>query len=375
MVFNFKNIKKKLNKKNIEDSLRNKGYNEFDLLKYYIPEFKRFNHHFKSDIRDDDANNSMICRVNKGKIVISDFGYRTGMNIYDYLIEKYYSNKINAFYWVLDLIRRDFNLDDILPLNDQKIPPKSIPIHFNEEIKDNSLPVKIEVKRRRIEGKNYWRTQDIEYWKLFGISIQTLEKKGIAPLEKFWITNFNKDGYKREYKIDKDLCYVYPFYRNKDGYFMYKIYLPLGYNGNRDFKWISNVNKKVIQNYNHINEKGDLLIIQSSYKDIMTMEELFPELNIISFNGEGMWCEEEEWNELSKRFMHKVIFANNDFTKKNNPGLTMARRHSLLYNIPFVCTPDNTASDISDYYKKYGKEQTKDFLIKTFNNINMILYA
>lgn len=375
MNLSFKNVKKKLNKENIERELKEKGYNDYDLARYYIPGFKRFNDHFKSNIRTDDHNNSMICRIQNGRLIISDFGYKTGMNIYNYLIEKYSYHFKDGFYHVLDMIREDFKLDNILPLNKSKSPNKGVPVAYNEEIKESSLPVKIEVKRRRVNGEIHWRQKDIDYWNSYGISIAKLEEKGIAPLEKFWITNFNKDGIRREYAVGEDLCYVYPFYRNKDGYFMYKIYLPKGFKGNKDFKWISNVNKKVIQNLSHIAETGELLVIQSSFKDTMLMEELMKGLNVIAFNGEGMWCDDETWLGLWKRFTYIVLFANNDYPKNPNPGLEFARKHSILYNIPFVCTPDCTTSDISDYYKKYGKEETIKFLNNTFNNINLILYG
>lgn len=371
----FKNVKKNLTKENIEKALKDKGYNEFDVAKYYIPRFKRFNEHFKSDIRSDDHNNSMICRIQNGKLMISDFGYQTGMSIYDYLVLKYNFHQRNGFYRVLNMIREDFKLDGILPLKGEKSPNTTNPIAYNEEIKESSLPVKIEVKRKRINGEIKWEKKDAEYWHSYGISLTKLEEKGIAPLEKFWITNFNKDGIRREYNVEKELCYVYPFYKNSKGNFMYKIYLPLGFKGNKDFKWISNVNKKVVQNYQCIDKTGELLIIQSSFKDTMLMEELMPGLNIVAPNGEGMWFNETIWKDLSSRYTYKLLFANNDYPKNPNPGLEFARKHSLLYNIPFVCTPDNTTSDISDYYKKYGKEETIKFLNQVFYNINLILYG
>lgn len=375
MMLDFKTLKKELNKNNIETELRKKGFNEYDLARYYIPGFKKFNAHFKSDIRSDDKNNSMICRIQNGKLIISDFGYKIGMNIYNYLIEKCNFNGKDAFFRVLNMIREDFKLDSILPLKDGKSPNTAHPIAYNEEIKESSLPVKIEVKRKRINGEIKWEKKDAEYWHSYGISLTKLEEKGIAPLEKFWITNFNKDGIRREYNVEKELCYVYPFYRNSKGNFMYKIYLPLGFKGNKDFKWISNVNKKVVQNYQCIDKTGELLIIQSSFKDTMLMEELMPGLNIVAPNGEGMWFNETIWKDLSSRYTYKLIFANNDYPKNPNPGLEFARKHSLLYNIPFVCTPDNTTSDISDYYKKYGKEETIKFLNQVFYNINLILYG
>lgn len=154
---------------------------------------------------------------------------------------------------------------------------------------------------------------------------------------------------------------------------MYKIYLPNGFRGNKDFKWVSNVNKKVIQNIEHIPKSGELLIIQSAYKDIMLLEELNSSINALAFNGEGMWCSDKCWNELKKNWKHIVFFGNNDFSKKNNPGLRFCRQYAEKYKIPFVTTPDNTASDISDYYKKYGIEKTNQLLRKILTYVNLII--
>jgi len=362
----FKKLKLKLNRLNIERELTRNGYNEYDLAKYYITGFKKFNESIKSDLRTDDYNNSLITRIENGRILISDFGYKTGMNIYNYLIEKYYVNYKDAFFLVLDMIRRDFHLDEIESISNIGY-KQNTPVKYNEIIKDSSLPVKIEVRRSKS-----WSKGDIEYWNSYGISIKKLEEKGIAPLDKFWITNYNKDGIRFQYNVENELAYVYPFFRNKDGFFMYKIYLPKGYKGNMDFKWVSNVNKKVIQNVEHIPKSGELLIIQSSYKDVMLMEELMPNLNILAPNGEGYFFDDEVWLELCENWNKIILFANNDSHKKNNPGLVFARRHSLKYKIPFICTPDNTASDISDYYKLYGRSKTLEFLDNCLENINLI---
>jgi hypothetical protein len=364
-----------LTKENLERELASKGYNAYDLARYYIKGFKKFNYPIKSDLRDDDYNNSLIARIQNNKLIISDFGYKIGMTIYDYLIEKYSLMGKNSFYQALEMIRHDFNLKELKTLlNPRKLHTNhNIPTKYNKEIKDSSLPVKIEVKRQRKDGDIYWSKEDIEYWNSYGISISKLEEKNIAPLESFWITNYNKDGLRKKFNVSNELCYVYPFYRNKQGFFMYKIYLPSGFMGNKDFKWVSNVNKKVIQNIQHIPTSGELLIIQSSYKDIMLMEELILDVNCIAFNGEGMWCTDKIWYELRKNWKYIVYFADNDSHKKSNSGIKFAKKYAEKYKIPYICTPDNTTSDITDYYKRYGKDKTFKFLKDTMFNIKLLV--
>lgn len=360
------NVKKQLNKINIEFELNKKGYNLYDIAKYYISGFKGFNIDIKSDLRENDKKNSLRTRIQDNKLIISDFGFKTSMSIYDYLMEKYHCSYKQS----LNIVRNDFRLDNIAQLDNIK--NIKIPEKHYEIIKNTSMAVKIEVKRSRKNHKIHWSKKDIEYWSQYGISIKKLEEKGIAPLDKFWITNFSKSDIRQCFNVINELCYVYPFFRSKEGFFMYKIYMPNGYKGNLNFRWISNVNKKVIQNIEYIPKSGDLLLIQSSYKDIMLLEELNDTLIIIAPNGEGMWFEDYKWEELKKNWKRIVLFGNNDSDKRNNPGLEFARRHSERYHIPFVCTPNNTASDISDYYKAYGKEKTLIFLNKILDNINLI---
>lgn len=374
----FKNriFKKSLSTKNINNSLKDKGYNQFDLAAYYITGFKGLGKPINSDLRSNDKNGSLHTKVGKyGDILVSDFGLKIGMTIFEYIAIKYFGESKLDYIKGLDKIRIDYNLTDLVTasFNSNRTIKNIIPKQHKIEISTNSLSTKIEVKRARINGKINWKKQDIKYWNQFGITTKKLEEKGIMPLDAFWITNYNKGGNRNKFDITNELCYVYPFFRDDYGHFMYKIYLPLGYKGNLNFKWISNVNKSVVQNFEFIKQKGDLLIIQSSYKDICCIEILNPKLNIIAPNGEGIWFNNEVWQQLQKNWKNIILFANNDFEKDNNPGLTFARNHSLKYNIPFICTPDNTASDISDYYKLYGEEKTKLFLKDSLNNINTLI--
>jgi len=359
-MFKILRPKKSLTIDNINAELKNKGYNEFDVLSFYMKGFKSIGKPINSDLRDNDKNASLHTKIINGRIIISDFGLKTGMSVYDYIALKYFGETKKDFIKALNLVRKDFNLNNILGLPEIKINHKNLlPKRHNIQLTTNTIKPKIEVKRRRKNGKIYWKKEDILYWKEYGISIEKLEEKKIAPLSAFWITN---EYERKKFNVENELCYVYPFFRDEEGHFMYKIYLPKGLKGNMNFKWISNVNKKVIQNIQFIPKQGEYLIIQSSFKDIMLMEELNPEIYAISPNGEGMWFSDKKWEELRKNWKHIIIYGNNDFNKKDNPGLNFARKHSLKYKIPFFINPDNTSSDISDYYKKYGKDKTKELL-------------
>jgi hypothetical protein len=152
--FNLLN-KKKLNLANVREELNLKGYNDIDLCYYYISNFKGIGIPFISDLRYDDKNSSMNTNYTKsGLIQISDFGYRTGMSIIDYIMEKY-----NLEYlYCLDKICIDFNLTNIEAHNNRinhRINPIPKPLNINTKIKQDVI---INIKRRRFEKK------DVEYW-------------------------------------------------------------------------------------------------------------------------------------------------------------------------------------------------------------------
>ncbi len=91
MKFKNRTLKKKLNTANINVELRNRGYNQFDLAAYYITGFKGLGKAVNSDIRHDDKNSSLHTQVGKfGDILVSDFGLKIGMTIFEYIAYKYY---------------------------------------------------------------------------------------------------------------------------------------------------------------------------------------------------------------------------------------------------------------------------------------------
>jgi len=346
---------KHLTKDNVLFELNIKGYNEIDLCFHYISGFKTLNKAIKSDLRTNDKNNSMhISTTSSGNIIISDFGLVTGLNIFSYIALKYFNDNTN-FKNILkayEKVRQDFDLVNIRPYNGEIKNKKSKikPVKLNL-IQNKKLEVDIYTKKRS------WLKSDEKYWSLFGISIAKLEEKKIYPTSKCRIIN---DNTKTDTIIHfkNNPVYVYPEYYSKTHY---KLYLPFGLNGNADFKWISNIPKNIIPNFKNIPKSGKNLIIQSSYKDLMCME-MLGDYNILPLNGEGMWFTEAAWEYLKSNWENIIYFGDNDFNKLDNPGLNFCKKYKSNYGVDYITTPNNTTSDISDYYKKYGEKATKKLL-------------
>ena len=369
-----------LNTHNVLKSLQKRGYNQYDIAAKYISGFKGVGQKIKSDLRTNDKLNSLSVMVGQsGDIIVSDFGYKTGMTIFEYVSEKYFGLGSKNYILALDKIRQDFGLTDLYqPII--KTPSANISTTYEMPVKHNMdikpmLPTKIEIKGQRIGEKIHWNSDDLYYWKQYGISKKKLEEKNIIPLEAFWLTNYTKDGIRQKYDTSNILAYAYPFQLNEFGQRMYKIYMPYGFKNIPDFRWVSNTNKYAVQNLFHIPKQGELLIIQSSYKDIMCMEEMNDSICAVAPPSECIWFDDKVWDYFKQNWKYIVIFGNNDSAKEDNSGLKLARKHSLKYAIPFILPPDNTTSDISDYYLKYGEVAARHLLDKSLSNVEKYLLA
>ena len=356
-----KHVKKvKLNTANVRKSLRKKGYNDIDLCYHYMQGFKSIGTHFKSDLPfrgKSDKNASLIVMWSKtGDIQISDFGYRTGMTIFSYIQEKYYNLGKDNYLFALDRVCQDFKLD-IEPYNNRKISS-----NIKKSPKKYKIPCQIKTKVTILKKKKDFTIQDKQYWNQFNISIEKLKSKRIQAISAFQIINPNKDT-NQIFNVRNDLAYAYIEISKKEE--LYKIYVPNGIRGNKDFKWFGNVPNTIAFNLRFLPKQGDLLIIQSSFKDAMIMENFG--YNSIPLNAEGIWFSEKIWKYLKKRFKKIIYFGNNDFDKEDNPGIMFCKKWKELYKVDYIHTPNDTTSDISDYYKKYGQNKTIKLLKELIN--------
>lgn len=374
-------IKQTLNTANVTQELSRKGYNQYDVAVRYITGFKGIGIKVKSDLRDNDKNNSLSAIVGTtGNIIVSDFGHKVGLTIYEYVAQKYFGEGSRNYILGLNKIREDFQLSNLyLPsiatITETKSEiTNSAPIKHNMDVK-TTVPTLIEIRSQRVGQQIYWSSEDLYYWRQYGIDKQKLTEKNIIPLSAFWLTNYSKGGKRIKYDTSNLLAFAYPFQLNQFGQRMYKIYMPLGFQDDLDFKWVCNTNIDAIQNLFHIPKKGELLIVQSSYKDIMCMESMDEKIYSVAPPSESAWFSERAWNYFKTNWKHIVIFGNNDSHKQDNPGLKLARKHSIEHSLPFILPPDNTTSDISDYYSRFGEISARHLLKKLLYNVNNYLIA
>ena len=296
---------------------------EYDIFKYYCPNFNKFSSKFCSDLRKDNTPSVSIINWNS-KLLYKDFGHPDHtFDCFNYVVHKFGC----TFYDALRIIDNDFNL---------KLASKTSEINFTmgylaykREIPNFNKKVTIIQKKKRI-----WNKQDENFWSKYFVGKEILHTFDVEPISHYWI---NGDRF-----TCKSITYAYKF-GNK-----FKIYAPY----EKENKWASNTNKTIIQGYKQLPIKGNLCIITSSLKDVMCLFKMG--IPAIALQSEMQMPEEKTIEEIQKRFSQIALFYDNDFDNPNNPGQTMANkiqnRYKENYFLKNIKIPEYyKIKDLSDY--------------------------
>ena len=304
---------------------------EYDIFKYYCPNFIELNKKFCSDLRKDKKPSVSIVNFH-GNLLYKDFGHPDHtFNCFGYVQKKYNMNFTNA----LIQISNDFRLG---LASSNGVVQSKLPKLYNKQI-DNKKVTIIKKKRRN------WNKKDAEFWKKFGINRRILSIFAVEPIDYYWI---NESRFSC-----KTITYAFRF-GNK-----FKIYAPY----ETDIKWFSNTNKKIIQGYRQLPEEGNMLCITSSLKDIMCLYAM--ELRGIALQSEMQIPSKLQMQLLLKRFSKVIIFYDND-----TPGQAMAEKICHEYQLDNLYIPsDWGAKDISDAIAVHGFNKVKQFIYEKIRKI------
>ena len=312
---------------------------EYDIFKYYCPQFEKLGKKFCSPLREDNNPTVAIIVYNR-RLLYKDFGKpEHSFNCFSFIQEKYKCD----FYSALRIIDTDFSLGLASKKNEINFTMGYMGLTYNKKIENK--PVTIIRKKRRP-----WNYKDAEFWKSFKISKKTLKLFNVEPISYYWIneSRFTCHTITYAYKLG-----------NK-----YKIYATL----EEDKKWFSNTTSKQIQGWKQLPPTGEDVIITSSLKDIMCLYEMG--YHAIAFQSEMQIPPPKIIKELKMRFKNIHLFYDNDYDKEENPGQKMASRIMVDYSITnnIVIPNKYQAKDISDLVKskkiKLWLEEEKNLLIK-----------
>mgnify|MGYP000203404327 CR=1 FL=1 len=275
---------------------------------------------------------------NKGEVCFNDFRLGGGDCI------KFVQLKFGlSFFDAMSKIAIDFNIDNkfiVRQINNKTIGDISL---INNIDRSNLLKTagSLTIGKKSID----FTLKDYVYWYNFGITKTTLLKYNVEKVSYIFIngTPILADNY------------AYCFSEHKDYITSYKIYQPF----NEKYKWLNNHNGSVWQGWSQLPEKGDLLIITKSLKDVMAINDVLG-IPAVSLQAEGVKPKPHIIKELKSRFKEILIFYDNDYDKDINWGRKFASELAMEFGFHQVEIPDRyLCKDFSDLVKKIGVKEAK----------------
>lgn len=189
---------------------------------------------------------------------------------------------------------------------------------------------------------------DINYWKQFNISINTLKKFNVNSIKYYLCNGIVKGTYKRENPM-----YAYKVYNN------FKIYRPLA---DKYTKWRNNLTDYDIQGYEQLPQKGDILFITKSMKDVMCLYEMG--IPAVSPSSESTFLPKDVLEQLKTRFKRIIILFDRDTS-----GVKRSRKLSRETGLEAIFINKKfKAKDVSDAVKANSFEEIKNWLNETIKN-------
>lgn len=296
---------------------------EYDIYARYIGQFK-IGYIYNSPFREDKNPSFGIFRSRKtGKLLFKDHGNGLCGDVIRFVQE--YTG-ITNYDKLLKQIVKDLNIKNNTVLKSTKAYEKS-----EETV--------IGVVRQEFTNV------DKAFWQQFGITLDTLKKYNVSSIKYYLCDGIVKGIYK-----DESPMYAYKVYDK------FKIYRPLA---DKYAKWRNNLTEYDIQGLEQLSEKGELLIITKSLKDVMCLKEMG--YNAISPSSESTFIPDNILDILKKRFKRILVCFDRD-----PAGVKNMRKISKKTGLNgFLVHKKFQSKDISDAVKNNGFEVIKNWLNKT----------
>lgn len=331
-MFDFEKV---LNKNCLKDIL--KQTTEYDIYSYYIGKQFEIGRVMKSPLRKESHPSFGVFKsTTSGDLLWKDQATGKTGNIVTFVSELFNINNTDA----INKIYEEVVKKQIILITEK-----------GSRIRDSYEKVKTIIS---IQRKNFTETDD-KYWGQYLISREILKKHNVFPIQTFWIN----DQIANLFYTKKQPLYAY-IVGDK-----YQIYSPYGDKKN---KFRTNCNIGDIHGLEQLPDKGNLLIITKSKKDIIVLDRLG--YNAIAPLGETTPIPDEIISDLKNRFKKIIVLYDND-----EPGIKAATKFSLHHDLRFVYIPKEYyikfgIKDVSDFIKAYKIIKTKELLKKLFTDEN-----
>lgn len=297
---------------------------------------------FCSPLRKDHKPTCSFCHSKKGELMYHDFGTGFHENFVGVVMEIHKCSYQEA----LNVIAEDFG--------------------YLSKAEDRPA-VKIKVSNVKLEEKTEtliqikpkaFSEQELKWWKGFGVTEKTLKKYKVFSCDSIFL---NGDYF----SSSSPRVPIYGYYcGKKNGQELWRIYFP----SKRSFRFLSNVGKSYIQGAKQLPKTGDVLLITKSQKDVMLAYELG--IPAIAPCSEVLFLSNKQIQHLKKRFKTIVVCYDTDITGIHNLKQIKVK-HPDLHT--FFIPRKYGVKDISDFFKKYGEEETRRLageLLKYYRSIS-----
>jgi hypothetical protein len=283
---------------------------------------------FCSPLRKDNKPTCSFCHSKKGELMFHDFGTGFHENFVGVVMEIHKCSYQEA----LNVIAEDFGY--ISKADDRP----AVKIKVSNVKLEEKTETLIQIKPKAFSE------QELKWWKGFGVTEKTLKKYKVFSCDSIFL---NGDYF----SSSNPRVPIYGYYcGKKNGQELWRIYFP----SKRSFRFLSNVGKSYIQGAKQLPKTGDVLLITKSQKDVMLAYELG--IPAIAPCSEVLFLSNKQIQHLKKRFKTIVVCYDTDITGIHNLKQIKVK-HPDLHT--FFIPRKYGVKDISDFFKKYGEEETK----------------
>ena len=283
---------------------------------------------FCSPLRKDHKPTCSFCHSKKGELMYHDFGTGFHENFVGVVMEIHKCSYQEA----LNVIAEDFGY--ISKAEDRP----AVKIKVSNVKLEEKTETLIQIKPKAFSE------QELKWWKGFGVTEKTLKKYKVFSCDSIFL---NGDYF----SSSSPRVPIYGYYcGKKNGQELWRIYFP----SKRSFRFLSNVGKSYIQGAKQLPKIGDVLLITKSQKDVMLAYELG--VPAIAPCSEVLFLSNKQIQHLKKRFKTIVVCYDTDLTGIHNLKQIKVK-HPDLHT--FFIPRKYGVKDISDFFKKYGEEETR----------------
>lgn len=283
---------------------------------------------FRSPLREDHHTTCSFFRGNSGNLYFKDFATGQCLTFEGVVMAKYNCTYHNA----LKIIARDFGYIKRADVKKTKAPEIKIQPKFESE---KETFIQVEIKD--------FSESELKWWNSFGITEKTLRRYKIYSVKTVFLNG-------SLYAQSTQHSPIYGYYFGKKGEVeQWRLYFPK----RKEFRFLGNVSTKTIQGYKQLPDKGKLLVITKSMKDVCLLSTLG--IPAVAPNSETQFVSDKLLDEFRERFKNIVLLYDSDLT-----GVKFMNKIRKQHPDLIVCMIPRKygAKDISDFYQKYGKNKT-----------------